>query len=143
MQWMEVICDFIEKVRNLFQWEDPNMTFIFLLLLIVLFIFVTFLPLRFIIFLALFHKFYKGRNWQKRRTINNEEVCKIEMQNFFAENKITCITDYNETWVNLVKKIKDSDFNKVPKMDKRLTQYFHLTVKIYLPKNILIDCETP
>ena len=65
------------------------------------------------------------------------------MQNFFAENKITCITDYNETWVNLVKKIKDSDFNKVPKMDKKLTQYFHLTVKIYLPKNILIVCDTP
>lgn len=43
------------------------------------------------------------------------------MQNFFAENKITCITDYNETWTNLVKKIKDSDFNKVPKMDKKLT----------------------
>lgn len=26
LQWLEVICDFFEKVRNLFQWEDPNMT---------------------------------------------------------------------------------------------------------------------
>lgn len=89
LQWLEVICDFFEKVRNLFQWEDPNMTQYFLILLIVIFIVVTFLPMRFILSCALFYKFYKSQNFQKRRTTNNEEVCRIEMANFFAENKIT------------------------------------------------------
>lgn len=60
LQWIEVICDFFEKLRNLFQWEDPNMTFYFLIILIILFIFVTFLPLRFILSLSTFYKFWKG-----------------------------------------------------------------------------------
>lgn len=63
LQWIEVVVDFFEKLRNLFQWEDPNMTHHFLLILVVLFLFVTFLPLRFIISCAVFYKFYKGQNW--------------------------------------------------------------------------------
>jgi len=71
LQWMEVICDFAEKARNLVRWEDPNMTFLFLLLLIVLFLFVTFLPLRLILFFSTFQKFFKGRGWQAKRIRNN------------------------------------------------------------------------
>jgi hypothetical protein len=74
------------------------MTRIFLLLLVVLFIFVTFLPLRFILTLSTAYKFWKGLQWQKKRRVNNEEVCRIEMQNFLIENKITTVTDYNERW---------------------------------------------
>ncbi len=71
LQWLEVICDFFEKLRNLFQWEDPNMTYLFLIMLVILFLFVTFLPLRIILSLATFYKFYKGQQWQKKRNINN------------------------------------------------------------------------
>jgi len=74
------------------------MTSIFLLLLVVIFIFVTFLPIRFILTLSTAYKFYKGLAWQKKRRINNEEVCRIEMVNFFKEAKITTITDYDDRW---------------------------------------------
>lgn len=74
------------------------MTSIFLLLLVVIFIFVTFLPIRFILTLSTAYKFYKGLAWQKKRRINNEEVCRIEMANFFKEAKITTITDYDDRW---------------------------------------------
>ncbi len=75
------------------------MTSYFLLLLIVLYIFVTFMPLRFIFTLSTFHKFYKGRTWQKRRQNNNEEVCRIELANFFKEHKLThCLNDFNMKW---------------------------------------------
>ena len=63
MQWMEVICDFSEKVRNLVLWEDPNMTSLFFALEVVVFIVVTFLPLRFIIFVAFIYKFICGQRW--------------------------------------------------------------------------------
>lgn len=143
LQWIEVVCDFFEKLRNLFQWEDPNMTFLFLLLLVVLFLFVTFLPLRFILSCAVFYKFYKGRHWQKKRTTNNQEVCKIEMQNFFCENKIPMFS-YEDPWDKICQKIPISDFNKTVKMEKRLQQYFQSTVKIYLPKDVLTQqCPTP
>jgi len=63
LQWMDVIADFFEKLRNLFLWEDQNMTTLFFVLLLVLFIIVTFLPLRFILFLSCAYKFFCGRRW--------------------------------------------------------------------------------
>ena len=57
---MDIISDFFEKVRNLVLWEDQNMTALFFVLLLVIFIIVTFLPLRFILFLACAYKFACG-----------------------------------------------------------------------------------
>ena len=142
--WIELICDFFEKLRNLFQWEDPTMSFYFLLLLIVLYIFVSFLPLKFIFSLSTFHKFYKGRSWQKRRKNNNEEVCKIELQNFIREHKCqTCITDFNDKWESQILRHKDNDYHKIKFFEKALTHYFQQVVRIYLPKDILNICPTP
>jgi len=94
------------------QWEDPTMTSIFLLLLLGLFIFVTFLPLRFILTLSTAYKFYKGLAWQKKRRVNNEEVCRIEMAYFLKESKILTITDYDDRWEPQLIKIKDTDYNR-------------------------------
>ena len=124
LQWLEVICDFFEKLRNLFQWEDPNMTYLFLIMLVVLFLFVTFLPLRIILSLATFYKFYKGQQWQKKRNINNQEVCKIEMEHFFFENRLPVITNYQEPWTDMCKKFKDNDYKSVVKLEKKMQQYF-------------------
>ena len=60
---MDIIADFFEKMRNLVLWEDANMTMLFFILLAVIFIVVTFLPLRFILFLACIYKFASGRRW--------------------------------------------------------------------------------
>ena len=106
------------------QWEDPTMTMIFLLLLTVLFIFVTFLPLRFILTLSTAYKFYKGLAWQKKRRVNNEEVCRIEMNNFLKESKIVTIADYDERWEPQLIKIKDNDFSRKANFEQKLSQYF-------------------
>ena len=45
------------------------------------------------------------------------------MNNFLAENKIV-FQDYDETWDSLLKKVKDSDFNKTSKFEIKLVQYF-------------------
>lgn len=54
------------------------MTKYFLLLLVVIFIIVTFLPLKFIAWAALTYKFYRGRFFHRKRLRNNHEVAKIE-----------------------------------------------------------------
>ena len=82
LQWMDVIADFFEKVRNLVLWEDQNMTALFFVLCIVVWLVVTFLPMRFILFLACAYKFFCGRRWQHKRITNNREVCKLELVNF-------------------------------------------------------------
>jgi len=43
------------------------------------------------------------------------------MVNFFLENKITTITNYDEPWEPQARKIKDSDFNRTAKLEKKLT----------------------
>lgn len=100
---MEVLCDFFEKVRNVFQWEDPYATKMFMIILIVVWVVLTFLPMRFIIFWALAWKFWKGRNWQKKRDTNNQEVCKVEFSNFLAQNHLI-VPNYDEPWETLLKK---------------------------------------
>lgn len=141
IQWIEVICDFAEKVRNLTQWEDRHMTLLFLLLLIVLFLVVTFLPLRFILTLSLAYKFHKGKGWQKKRVNNNQEVCKLELTHFLKENKFDRIfINWEHTWssqLNTLKRISNRDF------EQKLTEYFQTVVKIYLPKDILNIADTP
>lgn len=99
LQWMDVIADFFEKVRNLVLWTDPNMTSLFFVLLLVMFIIVTFLPLRFILFLACAYKFFCGRRWQHKRITNNREVCRLELINFLQEHKLShVITDFDRKW---------------------------------------------
>lgn len=88
LNYLDVFCDFIEKSKNLIQWEEQRMTKYFFLLAFVLFIFVTFLPLRTIIILFLTYKFNRGQNYHKRRVRNNWEVCKIELKNFLEDNKL-------------------------------------------------------
>jgi hypothetical protein len=98
---MDVICDFFEKIRNLVIWEDYNMTSLFFALLVVLFLVVTFLPMRFILFLACAYKFACGSRWQWKRVTNNQEVCKLELINFLEENKLSAVvTDFDQTWLS-------------------------------------------
>lgn len=49
LQWMDIIIDWFEKIRNLIQWSDPKMTQVFLILLVISFLVITFLPMRFIL----------------------------------------------------------------------------------------------
>lgn len=98
-----MICDFFEKARNLVVWEDPKMTSLFFCLLVVLFILVTFLPLRFILFIACIYKFICGRNWQGKRIRNNQEVCRLELINFLDEQKLSqAVTDFDASWTSQV-----------------------------------------
>jgi len=139
LQWMDVIIDWLEKIRNLIQWSDPKMTQVFLILLVIVFLVITFLPMRFILQISYFYKFWKGRNWQKKRIVNNQEVCRIELANFLQENKLDKVfMNYDDKWLDRVPKVmKRSEF------EQRLLKYFQTTVKLFLPSDILTLCETP
>lgn len=53
--FFDTICDFIEKVAKLLNWHDQKSSYIFLTILLLLFVAVTFLPIRFLIVLASIH----------------------------------------------------------------------------------------
>lgn len=86
--FIDLYCDYFEKYKNLILWEEPKMTALFSVALIVAFVIVTFLPLRFFIFASYTWRFYKGRKFQVRRQRNNREICRIELQNLFDDEKI-------------------------------------------------------
>lgn len=102
---MDRICNIIEKSKNLIKWEDPKMTTYFFLVCLVMFLFVTFLPIRFIIIAWLTYKFYRGQFYHKKKVRNNREVCKIELNNFCDENKIVLANETDEWEVLLGKQI--------------------------------------
>ena len=65
------------------------------------------------------------------------------MEHFFYENRLPVITNYQESWVEMCKKIRDNDFKSVVKLEKKLQQYFQTIVKVYLPKDVLTMCPSP
>ncbi len=60
----------------------------FQLVVVVLFLFVSFLPIRPIIALWLCVKFGYGTQYHRKKFRNNLEVGRIELKNFFRENKM-------------------------------------------------------
>lgn len=78
----------IEKVSKLLYWEDQQASTIVLVVLLLAFLVVTFIPLRTIIIIWLFGKFGKGSTYYKRRYISNRECCRIELRNFFLDHKL-------------------------------------------------------
>ncbi len=118
---MDVIADFFEKIRNLVIWTDPNMTTLFYCLLLILFIVVTFLPLRFILFLACAYKFFCGRRWQHKRITNNREVCRLELINFLHETEKLhlVVTDFDKKWSVQVRR-----HLRMAALEEKLLAYF-------------------
>lgn len=115
------------------------MTALFFVLLVILFIIVTFLPLRFILFLACAYKFASGQRWQNKRITNNREVCRLELINFLQEQKLShVVTNFDEKWSRQARK-----HMRLPALEEKLTLYFRETVRIFLPRQILHLCETP
>ena len=86
--FIDLYCDYFEKYKNLILWEEPKMTALFSVALIVAFVIVTFLPIRFFIFASYTWRFYKGKKFQERRQRNNREICMIELQNLLDDEKI-------------------------------------------------------
>ena len=108
LNYMDQTCDFFEKTKNLIKWEEPRMTKYFLLLCLVLFIVVTFIPIRIIIMIYLIYKFYKRQFYHKKRIRHNREVLTIEFLNFVEENKLRQQlgdkNKFDESWEKLLGK---------------------------------------
>ena len=82
------IIDLVEKLRKLLYWEDQWASTVALVVILLAFFVVTFIPLRMVIILWLYKKFKRGSTWYKRRYIGNRECCRIELRNFFLENSL-------------------------------------------------------
>ena len=70
------------------KWDDQEASTVVLVVILLAFFVVTFIPLRIIICLWLVGKFNKGSTWYLRVWVGNKECCKIEMRNFFLDKKL-------------------------------------------------------
>lgn len=84
---VDKIFDTIEKIHKLIIWEDHDASETALLFLLIVFLILTFIPLRLIICIGIFLKFRKGSTYYKRRWTGNRECCRIEIRNFFLDHK--------------------------------------------------------
>ena len=84
---MDSVCNFYEKTKNLIRWEEARMTQYFALVSFLMFLVVTFLPIRILFMIYLTRRFYRGQFYHKKRIRNNREVLLIEYRNFIEEHK--------------------------------------------------------
>lgn len=106
------------------------MTSYFFIVVILIFIFIISLPLRYITILYLIRRFHKGKSYYKRRRKSNMAVATIELRKFL--NLQTILVADNEEWP---KKIKS--------FETKLINHFQTNLKIYLPAKITEMKKTP
>mmetsp|Transcript_31473 Transcript_31473/g.42670 ORF Transcript_31473/g.42670 Transcript_31473/m.42670 type:complete len:205 (-) Transcript_31473:76-690(-) len=130
--------DIVEKFEKLVTWQDEEASMKVLFLLFIAFLVVSFIPLRGIIIVWLFGKFSKGSTYYHRRYTGNSECCRIELRNFFYENKTyefeTLFGDSTD-WTLMCWP------SKLNQMELRI--HMQQTLKILIPDDFTKVFETP
>lgn len=127
---LEYAVDAYEKFKNLLAWNDELMTKYFFVFLIVVYFFVTFMPLRYITIIYLIRRFHKGKSYYKRRKRSNELVAKIELAKFLG------------TTLEKLPNIKEWP-KKSKGFETKLINHFQTNLKIYLPGKVIETIKSP
>lgn len=127
---LEYLVDLFEKLKNLLTWTDNLMTQYFFILLLILYVFVTFLPVRYITIIYIIRRFYKGKSYYKRLKKSNHKVVSIELEKFMIHYNFKIGLD--EEWP---KKLKTNE--------AKLISHFQNNLKIYLPNRVTEVYKTP
>jgi len=127
---LEYVVDMFEKFKNLLLWKDELMTKYFLVILLILYAFLTFMPLRYITILYLIRRFHKGKSYYKRRKKSNEIISKIEIAKFM-------IMEVDELYM-----VKEWP-KKTKNFESKLISHFQTFLKIYLPAKITETYKSP
>jgi hypothetical protein len=82
------------------------MTSYFLLLMFIMFLVITFLPMKTLFMMYLTRRFYRGQFYHKKRVRNNREALLIEYSNFIEDNKhllpkTSNVNNLEEKWENI------------------------------------------
>ena len=136
---MDNTFDLIEKLEKLLTWQDQEASTIVLVVILLAFFVVTFIPLRTIICAWLIGKFKKGSTWYYRRWVGNRECCKIETRNFFLDQHLY---SFDVLFGKDEKKWLGQPWPK-GQDHTALKEHFQRVFKIILPDNFHITFETP
>ena len=99
------VCDFLEKIKNLVLWKDPQRTFFFLIFIFIFYVFASKLPIRIFVILGglkildfsliyiniiiVLDKFYCGEQFYKLKNVHNKliasKVIRYIMEKKFPE----------------------------------------------------------
>lgn len=79
--------DLVEKIFKMFSYTNPSTSDLFLGIFILLFLVVSFIPIRIFVILGIIDKFQTESKFYKRRYISNYECSIIAIRNFFYLHK--------------------------------------------------------
>lgn len=68
---MVYFCNFYEKVKNLFFWKDKYKTLIFLIVVIIMSFIIEYMPIRYLIMIAMLDKFRTGSKFFEIKKTHN------------------------------------------------------------------------
>jgi len=81
---MEISC-FLEKMRNLFLWEDPQKSSYFCIGVVMVAFVLYCIPFRALMLLLGVHRFLKGKKFTKRRIENNTKICEEILNSLLSQ----------------------------------------------------------
>eukprot|EP00347_Sterkiella_histriomuscorum_P002460 403368062 len=139
--FFDATTDFVEKFNKLLIWQDQKSSKLFLIILIIIFLVISFLPLRYFIILAMLKKFNRGSSYYKRRYTGNKEATKIELRNYLLTTgnlKYEDLKRYGETfWMNKAWPTNKRAF------EKNLINYLQDKLYILIPRDFVKQFKTP
>lgn len=153
-------CCYFEKFKNVIEWSDQKATWVFICAMLLLFILVTFLPIRAMIIAGVINRFYRGHRWNERRYTSNRELCKLELTKLFETIKIdiaregeqiqrstlpnTPLEELDWTWQAILKAKNYWHRMKVSQFESKLIAHFSSQFEIRIPKDLLrTECKNP
>jgi hypothetical protein len=131
----------IEKIKNLFLWTDPLLTFYFFILLILVSLAIYSIKVKYIMIMVIVKKFLSGMLYYKRKYRNNTEVARIILANSYfnyidnSKRKNTLETSRNTEDIDLYTiGVNDDKFRTFIK--EQLEQHGDLMIQLEFLKSV-------
>lgn len=80
------ICNFIEKLKNLLTWSDPQKTFYFFIVIFILYVFVSRILIRALILIGILDKFFTGKRFYSRVYDRNAKLSALVLKYIVNKN---------------------------------------------------------
>lgn len=94
------ICNFIEKLKNLLKWSDPQKSFYFFIAIFIIYVFASRVLIRALILIGILDKFFSGKRFYKRVYDRNAKLSALVLKYIINKNfpDLMKILDQDAEW---------------------------------------------
>ena len=94
------ICNFIEKLKNLLKWSDPQKTFYFFIVIFILYVLVSRILIRALILIGILDKFFTGKRFYSKVYDRNAKLSAMVLKYIVNKNfpDLMKILDQDAEW---------------------------------------------